>query len=225
MSTGVWVLLGIFAIAGLFAAWNATLRRSVRRRLESLGFRACDGETSGLTQAWQALVRSTGARRDMRLSSCLERASGSGRLHHVDVQDLTHRDDREDRVNVGANWSAYLFDLRDARSVHASSVVLYVAQSGSGLLRTWLRRLLDIDPPGAALEVGAHPWASRFVGAYGAHPGRLDELVPPAVQERLARAADHGFFVIHHALGKAAVSVRPGRRDVDREWAYLSEWV
>ncbi len=224
MSTGGWVLLGIFIVAGLFAAWNATLRGSVRRRLEALGFVPCDGEAGGLTELWHALTGSTGARRNVRLSSCLGRASGSGRLHHVDVLDLTHRDDREDRANVGASWSAYLFDLRDAKSLHAASVVLYVAQ-GSGLMRNWLRRLIEIDPPGAALEVGAHPWASRFVGAYGAKPGRLDELVPPTVQERLARAADHGFFVIHLALGKAAFSVLPGRRDVDREWAYLAEWV
>jgi len=225
MSTGVWALIGIFAIAGLLIAWNATLRRSVRSRLEALGFIPCDGEAGALTAAWQALVASTGARRKMCLSSCLERASGCGPLHHVDVQDLTHRDDQRDRVNVGASWSAYLFDLREPQSIHSGSVVLYVTKCGSPALRALLRRVIEIHPPGAALEVGAHPWTNRIVAAFGASPGTLDELVPPAVQERLARSADHGFFLVHLASGKAAFSVLPGRRNVNREWAYLAEWV
>jgi len=62
------------------------------------------------------------------------------------------------------------------------------------------------------------------VAAYGESSGKLDERMPAAVQEKLARAAAHGFFIVHLGGGKAGFAVLPNHRDVDRELAYLAEW-
>jgi hypothetical protein len=62
------------------------------------------------------------------------------------------------------------------------------------------------------------------IAAHGAAPAKLDEVVPPAVQQKISQAAEHGFYAVHLANGKAAFSVLPGARNVDREWAYLSQW-
>jgi len=75
------------------------------------------------------------------------------------------------------------------------------------------------------LDAGAHSWCASIVAAYGDAPGTLDSLVPPGSQQKLARAADHGFFIIHLRNGKAAFATLSNHRDVDSQLAYLAEWV
>jgi hypothetical protein len=55
--------------------------------------------------------------------------------------------------------------------------------------------------------------------------GALDDLMPAAVQEKLARATAHGFFIVHVGNGKAAFAALSNHRDVDLQIAYLAEWV
>ncbi len=222
--TGIWVLLGVFALGGAFALWNARLRGAVARRLEASGFEPCDAEPAALARAWQALVAATGRRRDVKVGRCHRRAAGWGMLYHVDLLDVTHQDDSRERVTVGAAFSAYLLDVRDPDTLHRAPVTLLCVPGRSKLLNALLRRVCELEPPGASLEIGDHPWVAELLGAYGAAPGKLDEVVPPGVQQRLARAGAHGFFRVCLAEGKLAFAVLPGRRDVDRELAYLAEW-
>jgi hypothetical protein len=49
--------------------------------------------------------------------------------------------------------------------------------------------------------------------------------VPAAVQEKLVRAAAHGFFLIHVGNGKAAFATLSDHRDVEQQIDYLSEWL
>lgn len=49
--------------------------------------------------------------------------------------------------------------------------------------------------------------------------------MPAAVQERFARAAAHGFFIIHLDNGKAAFAALANHRDVDVQLAYRADWV
>jgi hypothetical protein len=128
-------------------------------------------------------------------------------------------------ASVGASFSVYLLDLREPASVHRAPVALWLMKPGARVLRALIRRVIELDPPGAPLEVGPRPWAEAILGAYGATPGKLDEAVPAAAQEKIARVAEHGFFQVRLAGGKAAFGVLPGRRDVEREWACLAEWV
>lgn len=224
-STGFLVLFGMFACAGSFALWNARLRSQARRRLALLGFAPCPGEEAALAAACRELAAATGAERELSVSGCTRRAAGWGMLHHFDVQDLTHSRDRgDDRTHVPASWSVYLLDLREPAAFHSAPVALYLLNGSSDLLRRLLRSLIAHDAPGVELELTPHPARSGILAAFGREAGKLDASVPPAVQEKLALAAGYGFFGVRLAHGKAAFSVLPGRRDVDREWAYLSQW-
>jgi hypothetical protein len=223
-TTGALVLGGIFAMAAIFALWNGWLRKNVTQRLVALGFAPCSGEERSLAVAWRALAAACGTQTDVRITSPVRRAAGWGLIHHFDVHEATQRDADPDRGRVDPSWPAYLLDLRDAPSIHTAPVVLYVAKSDSPLFREGVRRLIGLSEQGAELEREAHPWAPHVIAAYGAAPGKLDAVVPPAVQEKLALAADHGFFSVLLARGKAAFCVLPGARNVDREWAYLSQW-
>jgi hypothetical protein len=223
-ATGFLVLFGVFASAGVFAIWNARLRSSARRRLAALGFEPCPGEEPALAAAWRELAAARGAPRDVHISGCTRRAAGWGMIHHFEVTDATPDDGARDRAHVPASWNAYLLDLRDPAAIHGAPLALYLLSGGSGWLRQLLRSLIALDAPGVELELGPHPWCSAIVAAFGAAPGKLDGLLPPAAQEKLARAAEHGFFCVKLANGKAAFELLGGRRDVEREWAYLSQW-
>jgi hypothetical protein len=224
-TTGALVLGGIFALAAIFALWNWSLRRRAAQRLRALGFAPCEGEERALGLAWMALAAAVGVRASVRVTSPVRRAAGWGMLHHFDLHDETPgRAASDERGHVDPSWPVYLLDLRDAAAVHSAPVVLYLAQSESRLFREMLRGLIGLSEPGAELERSPHAWAKHVVTAHGAASGKLDAVVPPGVQQKLARAAEHGFFSVHLAGGKAAFSVLPGKRDVDREWAYLSEW-
>jgi hypothetical protein len=124
----------------------------------------------------------------------------------------------------GAAYPAYLLDVRDPGSLFRGAVTLHVLPPGSNLLRRLLGGLIGLQTQRPRLEVGLHPWSASIVAAHGEPPGKLDERVSPAAQEKVARAAEHGFFAVHLANGKAGFAVLPNHRDVDRELAYLAEW-
>jgi hypothetical protein len=85
--------------------------------------------------------------------------------------------------------------------------------------------MIDVGDSRPRLELGNYPWSATIVAAHGKTAGKLDDLVPQAVQEKLARAAAHGFFIIHLGNGKAAFAALENHRDVDVQLAYLEEWV
>jgi hypothetical protein len=131
----------------------------------------------------------------------------------------------DDTANPGASYPAYMFDVRNPDSLSRGAVTLYVLPPGSTVLRKLLAGVIDLGEPRPRLEIGAHPWSASIVAAHASSAGRLDDLVPAAVQEKLARAAAHGFFIIHLGNGKAAFAALSNHRDVDLQMAYLGEWV
>jgi hypothetical protein len=122
----VLALLGIFALAAVFAPWNFAHRRSIERRLAAQGFEPCDEEAPSLERAWRALAGSD-ASQELRLVHCRRRASGRGMLHHFTVRERPARE-RERRTDEttspGASYPAYLFDVRDADSLSRGAVTL-----------------------------------------------------------------------------------------------------
>jgi hypothetical protein len=223
--TGASVLTWIFALAALFALWNWRLRASATRRLLALGFETCPGEEAALAATLSALCAATGTRMQVRVTSALRRTAGAGALHHFDVHDETPRDTaHSDRGHVSPSWPAYLLDLRDASTLHRAPVAIHLAKSDSRVFREVLRNLISLSERGAELERSPHAWSANVIAAYGAVPAKIDDVVPPALQEKIVRAAEHGFDAVHLANGKAAFCVLPGKRDVEREWAYLSQW-
>jgi hypothetical protein len=126
--------------------------------------------------------------------------------------------------SIGSRYDAYLLDLRDPERVARAPVTLYLLPPGNVLLRRLVRATLELDPPGRPLEIGRHPWSDTILAAYAASEGKLEDLVPESVQERLSRAAEAGFFCVHLGGGRAGFAVLPGHHDVDAEWRYLSAW-
>jgi hypothetical protein len=96
MDQGVLALVGIFALAAVFALWNFSHRRSIERRLGAQGFEPCDAEAPSLERAWRALAGSD-ASQELRLVHCRRRAAGSGMLHHFTVRERPARE-RERRM-------------------------------------------------------------------------------------------------------------------------------
>jgi hypothetical protein len=224
-TTGGLVLIGIFALAAVFAIWNGRLRASAARRLVALGFEPCAGDEPALAATWSALGAAVGASATVRITGAQRRTAGWGLCHQFDVHDQTQREGRHgESAHVDSSWPAYLLDLRDAEALHGAPVVLYVLKSESQVFRELLRNLVRLSAQGPELERARHPWSRQIFAAFGREHAKLDEVVPPAVQQRIALAAEHGFYAVQLANGKAAFSVLPGRRDVDREWAYLSRW-
>ena len=222
-------LLGGIAVAGaIFATWNHWLQNGILRRLAALGFAPCEAEAPALMAAWRDLTSAAGAARRIQVARCLRRGGGRGSVCHFAVADVTraeHGQGDPDRSSLGSRYDAYLVELRQPDQVCAGPVWVYLSSSGSRLLRGLLQGVIGLDPPGAALDVGSAPWTKQILGAYGRAPGKLDDLVPPAVQERIARAAEHGFFLVVLGEGKAGLGVLPGQRDVDAQWRYVSEWL
>jgi hypothetical protein len=226
MDPGLLALIGIFVLAAVCATWNWRRQRSIERKLRALGFEPCPAAAPGLLEAWRAITRPGGDApgRDLRVGACLRRAGGWGLVHWFMVTEV--RDDGSDeRANVGASYAAYLLDLPDSTGRLAAPVTLLVLPPGSRLLRGLARRTLELDPPGHPLAIGEHAWTSTIVAAYGASEGKLDAQLPPALQEKLARASEHGFFWAHLGGGKLGLAVLPGHADVDAQARYLAEWV
>jgi hypothetical protein len=114
--------------------------------------------------------------------------------------------------------------VRDPDSLFRGAVTVYALPPGSRLLRKLLGGLIGLQTQRPRLQVGVHPWSASIVAAHGEPPGKLDDRISPAAQEKIARAAEHGFFAVHLANGKAGFAVLPNHRDVDRQLAYLAEW-
>jgi hypothetical protein len=220
MDQGVLVLVGIFGLAAVFALWNVSYRRSSERRLAAQGFEPCDEEAPSLERAWRA-VAARDASQELRLLHCRRQ----GALYHFTVRERPAEGrSSDDTANPGASYPAYMFDVRDPESLSRGPVTLYILPPGSAVVRKLLAGGIDISESRPSLEVGNQPWSASIVAAHGATGGRLDDVVPAAVQEKLARAVDHGFFIIHLGGGKAAFATLSNHRDVDRQLAYLAEW-
>ncbi len=225
MSTGALAFIGIFALAAVCALWNLLHRRGIERRLLALGFERRDADAPALERAWQALARAHGACADheIHVSGCLRRAAGWGLLHRFDVVERALGSGRGE-PRVGAHFPAYLLDLREPDGVARAPVTLYLLPSGNRLARALIEKTIALAPPGQKLELTRHPGAESILSAYGSAAGKLDDVMPAAVQQRLARAAAHGFLSVHLAGGKAGFGVLPSHGDVAAELAYLSEW-
>jgi hypothetical protein len=224
MDRGVLALIGVFALAAVCALWNWRHRRSIERRLAALGFEPCDAEAPALEAAWRALG-ACNEEHELRLVHCRRRAAGWGMLHHFTVRERPIDDSPgRETANPGSSYPAYLLDVRDPTSLSRGAVTLHVLAPGSQLMRRLIASVIDLAAPGSRLEVGPHPWSAAILAAYGEIPGKLDERMPAAVQEKLARACENGFFVVHLRGGKLGFAVLPNHLDVDRQLAYLAEW-
>lgn len=225
MEPGLVAFIGIFALAAVCAVWVFLHNRSIERRLEARGFEPCDEESSSLENAWRALSASDSSQ-EVRLVRCTRRGGGRSRVHHFTVR--TRPVDSggvDERPNPGASYPAYMFDLRDPASQSRGAVTLYVLPPGSTVLRKLLAGVIGLGESRPRLEVGAHPWSASIVAAHGETAGRLDDVVPASVQQKLARATDHGFFIIHMRDGKAGFATLSNHRDMDSQLTYLAEWV
>jgi hypothetical protein len=224
MDPGLLALLGIFGLAAACAAWSWQIRRAADRRLAAAGFEPCEADAPALEAAWRALARCD-ADQELRVHGCRRRAAGWGMLYRFTLRERpAHARTADDTPSPGASYPAYVLDVRDPDALCRGQVTLHVLPPGSKLLRKLLAGIIDLATPQPRLEVGAHPWSASIVAAFGDAAGKLDERMPAAVQEKLARAPAHGFFIVHLGGGKAAFAVLPNHRDVDRELAYLAEW-
>jgi hypothetical protein len=224
MNPGVLALVAVFALAVVCALWNVSHRRSIERRLAAQGFEPCDADAPQLEAAWRSVTGLNGSH-ELRLVRCLRRAQGGGMLHHFTVRERPEESTDTERANPGASYPAYMFDLPDPERVSRGPVTLHVLPSGSQVLRTMLAGTISLSASRPRLDVGSHLWSASIVTAHGGTGGRLDDLVPAAVQEKLARAAAHGFLILHIGSGKAAFAALPNHRDVDLQLGYLSEWL
>lgn len=225
MDPGVLALVGIFALATVCALWNFSHGRSIERRLAAQGFEPCDAEAQSLEGVWRALTK-LDASQELRLVHCRRRAAARGMLYHFTVRERPIGEQGiNDTANPGASCPAYLFDLQDSDSLSRGAVTLHVLPPGSRVLRKVLAGVIDIGESRHRLEVGTHPWSASIVAAHGNAAGGLDDVMPATVQEKLARAAAHGFFIIHLGNGKAAFAALSNHRDVDLQIAYLAEWI
>jgi hypothetical protein len=120
---------------------------------------------------------------------------------------------------------AYLFCLRDPPAVSRGAVTLHILPPGSAVMRKLIAGVIDIAEPRPRLNVGTHPWSDSIVAAHGDDAGKLDDVVPASVQQKLARATELGFFIVHVGHGKAAFVALPNHRDVDLQLSYLADWV
>jgi hypothetical protein len=137
------------------------------------------------------------------------------------VTDLTNAD--PERAPLGGRFEAYLLDLHDAERVTRRPISLFFAPKGPGVFRALVQKLITADPHGVTLEL---PHSPTFVlAAFGAEAGTLDDALPAATQDRLLRAAGHGFFGAHFGGGKVALLALPDQQDVLRQWHYVVEWM
>jgi hypothetical protein len=214
--------VAIFALAGVCALWKFSHERSIERRLAAQGFEPCDSDAPSLERTWRA-VAGRDASQELSLVDCRRR----GTVYHFTVRERPAEGRTSDETaNTGASYPAYLFDVRNPDSLSRGRVTLYILPPGSKVLRTLLAGVIDLAESRPRLEVDAHhPWSASIVAAHGDTAGALDDLVPAAIQEKLARAAAHGFSITHLGNGKAAFATLSNHRDVDVQIAYLSEWV
>jgi hypothetical protein len=223
MEPGVLALLGVFAIAAVCALWKFSHGRSIERRLAAQGFEPCDAEAPSLEGAWRN-VAGCEASTELRLVHCRRRAGTRRALYHFTVRERPEQTGTHETASPGASYPAYLLEVPNPKSVSRGAVTVHVLPPGSAIMRKLLAGVIGLSQSRPRLEIGTHPWSTSIVAAHGSAPGKLDDLVPTAVQEKLARAAANGFFIIHLADGKAAFAALSNHRDVDRQLSYLAEW-
>lgn len=219
MSTGLLVVIGVFALAVLSAGSRVLHRRGLERRLRAAGFEPCDSDAPTLAHAW----RSFGGAGEVHVGRCLRRAAGFGLLHRFEVNEGP-KERPHDEPAPGARFPAYLLDVRGFDALARGPVTLHLLPPGNALARALIERTIALSPPGVPLELARHPGTESILCAHGDGPGKLDDRMAAAVQQRLARAAAAGFMRVQLAAGKAGFAVLPGHRDVDAELAYLAEW-
>jgi hypothetical protein len=216
------VLGAVFALAALLMLWNGSRRRAIRRRLEQHGFVRCEEQTEAIREAFAMVAGGHGAsRRRYQVAHCYKRAGGRGTAYRFTVADLTNAD--PERGALGGRFDAYLLDLPDAVRLAHRPVSVFLAPTGPGLLRSLIQKIVAADAHGVAL--GLPPADTSVLAAFGAEAGTLDDALPAATQDRLRRAADHGFFGAHFGPGKVALVALPDRQDVERQWHYVVEWM
>ncbi len=224
MDPGVIALAGIFTLAAGCALWNVLHRRGVAARVAGAGFAPCESEAPALQRTWCEVTRSDGADREINVSGCVRRAGSSGFLYRFHVAERHTTTPASDSSHVGARHDAYLLDLREPAAIARAPVTLFVLPVGNALARRLVEGAIALGAPGEKLEVAQRPTTRAILSAYSARAGKLDEVVPHAVQERIAKAAEHGIFEVHLAGGKAGFAVLPGHREIEREVGYLAEW-
>lgn len=225
MELGALAFVGIFALAGACAVWNWSRRRAISARVSAAGFEPCEQDAESLRSAWLALAHAgSDGETEIHVSSCHRRAAGFGLLHRFQVVERPREGATSDEARVGTRFDAYVLDLRDAETIARSPVTLYLLPEGNAIARRLIESTLALAAPGVKLELTPRPTTRAILAAYGAAAGKLDEHVTHGTQERIARAAAHGFLAVHLGAGKAGFAVLPGHRDVDRELAYLAEW-
>jgi hypothetical protein len=225
MDSGVLVLLGVSALTAVGALWTLSHRRSViERRLEALGFEPCEGDAPALERAWRALTGYE-ASQELHVDHCRGRIAGWGMMHHFMVREPADHQPSDNTRHSVASYPAYLFDLRDAGAVSRGAVTLHVQPPVSKSTRNGSAGAIRVGDSRPSLEVGTHPWSAFIISAHGKTAGKLDDVVPLEVQEKLVRAAAHGFDVIHLGNGKAAFATLSNDPDVESQIAYLSEWL
>lgn len=227
MELFILVLSGSFALAAVAALWIFSHGRTAsERRLAALGFEPCDSDAPALERVWRALTGCE-ASQELHVDHCKGRAVGWGMMHHFTVRQRPARERNGDGSSQpGASYPAYLLDLRNAGWASRGAVTLHVLPPASKVTRKALNGVINLgESRWPTLEVGDHPWSASIIAAHGDTGGRLDDLVPAAVQEKLVRAAAHGFFLIHVGNGKAAFATLSDHRDVEQQIDYLSEWL
>jgi hypothetical protein len=224
MDPGWLVLAGIFAAAGVFALWNFAYRQSITRQLEARGFERADADAPAVERAWRTITGATEAG-DVAIARCRRRSAGRGGwIYHFDVRERTGRRGDGDSDGPGAAYPAYLVDLRDPQAAGPGGVTLHVLPPGSTFLRKLVAKTADLSDARPRLDIGAHSSSDAIVAAFGDAAGKLDDVVPAAAREKLARASAHGFFTIHVRGGKAAFVANPAHRDIDSQMTYLNDW-
>jgi hypothetical protein len=225
MEIGAYAFAGIFGLAAIVAVWNLAYRRSIAQQLEDRGFHTCDADADALERGWRTAT-GAGGPEELKIVDCRRRAAGRGYLYHFTVREQSRRNGGDrDSDSLGASYPAYLLDLRDASWVGKPAVTLHVLPPGSKLLRKLVAGAAKLADQRPLLPIGVHPWSESIVAAHGDVTGSLDEAMPAAMQEHLAKAGAHGFFTIHIGGGKAAFAANPAHRDIDTQMTYLNSWI
>jgi hypothetical protein len=223
MDTGVLVLAGVFALAAIFAVWNLAHRRSIERQLEARGFASCEGEAPAVEQGWRTIT-GAGAPDEITILRCRQRSTSRGTIYHFIVRVRSSRGGSDDTDGPGASHPAYLFDLRDPSAAGRSGVTLHILPPTSARVRKLIAGMAGRTDPRPQLEIGPHAWSPAIVAAFGDAAGRLDDVLPMATQEKLAKASAHGFFTVHLRGGHAALVANPAHRDVEAQLRFVNDW-
>jgi hypothetical protein len=229
MDPGIIALAGIFVLAALLLAGSIARGRATARKLVEAGFTRCDAEAPALAAALAEVMggHPPAPRRIHQLGRCFKRPGGWGHIYHLGVVDRTHADDAgvgTEHQATGGRFDLYLLDLPDPGRVASGPVSVFFCPRAPRPLQLLLEKLVRSDPRGVPLEIAKSVHTQSFIAAFGAEPGKLDERLPAATQERLARAAALGFLSAHFGAGKLALAAAPDRPDVQQQLAYVGEW-